>query len=218
MGQSRLIPPIFSSGHITFANAAWYRISRHPEEAGTDTFLDSVHEDDVEASIAMWKLAMTSKVPVPPMEFRWKPRPGDSSIRWCYAVSSPELDARGNIVSVTGALTDISDSKAMELYQKQRAEEAIELRTATERFVDMTSHELRNPLSAIILSADASAERLSGISPEALPATHADEICQTLEDLKIISTCSVHMNRLIDDILTLSKIGGSPCHSANFDN
>lgn len=100
--------------------------------------MDSVHEDDKELSIAMWQRAMTSKVPVPPMEFRWKARPGDTSVRWCYAVSSPELDAKGNIVSITGALTDISDSKAMELYQKQRAEEAIELRTATERFVDMS--------------------------------------------------------------------------------
>jgi hypothetical protein len=79
------------------------------------------------------------------MEFRWKAQPGQTSERWCYAVSSPELDAYGNIVSITGALTDITDNKMMMMYEKQRAEEAIALRTAQERFVDMTSHELRNP-------------------------------------------------------------------------
>jgi len=196
-------------GEITFANEAWWRISRHPKELGANAFIQSVHEEDVPAAVAMWEKALTSRTPVPPMEFRWKAQPGQTSERWCYAVSSPELDAYGNIVSITGALTDITDNKMMMMYEKQRAEEAIALRTAQERFVDMTSHELRNPLSAIILSADSSAERLSATSANALPADHVEDVKDTLEDLKIISHCCTHMSRLIDDILTLSKIDNS---------
>jgi hypothetical protein len=41
-------------------------------------------------------------------------------------------------------------------------------------------------LSAIILSADSSAERLSATSANALPADHVEDVKDTLEDLKII--------------------------------
>lgn len=91
----------------------------------------------------------------------------------------------------------------------------------------MTSHELRNPLSAITLSADSSAERLQelvrtsagpalgsrmtsafratsvhGLEP--MPRFQA-EVDDTL-DLKFVSHCCVHMTRLIDNVLTLSKL------------
>ena len=118
-------------------------------------------------------------------------------------------------------MSDITDKKLIELNQKRQTEEATELRTAQERFIDMTSHELRNPLSAIVLSADSSVERLQDIVREGAakddaiapgdPATGLaprlrHEVQDTLEDLKIISHCCVHMTRLIDDVLTLSKL------------
>lgn len=75
----------------------------------------------------------------------------------------------------------------------------------------MTSHEMRNPLSAICLSADASAERLEAIiSEDIMQAADSAaveraqrncrvEIQDTLQDLKIIAHCTDHMRRLIDD-------------------
>lgn len=38
--------------------------------------------------------------------------------------------------------------------QAKRLEEALEHKRQSEAFIDMTSHEIRNPLSAIVLSAD----------------------------------------------------------------
>lgn len=83
---------------------------------------------------------------------------------------------------------DISAAKAAELYQEKRATEAIELREASERFVDMTSHEVRNPLSAAILSSDASIERTQKLlrSAQAVQDHMRAELNETLEDLKII--------------------------------
>ena len=126
-------------------------------------------------------------------------------------VTAPEYDDEGRLIGLTGSLMDVTEKKKMELLQQDRAEEAIELRRAQERFIDMTSHEMRNPLSAISLSADASAERLEDMlhsdSTVARKEGGKAELSDTLEDLKIITHCCVHMTRLIDDVLTLSKLG-----------
>lgn len=62
--------------------------------------------------------------------------------------------AEGGLKSVFGSLTDISQQKWAEDFQKRRMEEAIELKRQQENFIDITSHEMRNPLSAILRCAD----------------------------------------------------------------
>ena len=122
-----------------------------------------------------------------------------------------EVDQEGRVTGLIGVLTDVTEKKGMEVFQQTRAEEAIELRRAQERFIDMTSHEMRNPLSAICLSADGSGERLKTMlnseETKAFANSHKVELSDILEDLKIINHCCAHMTRLIDDVLTLSKIG-----------
>lgn len=78
----------------------------------------------------------------------------------------------------------------------------------------MTSHELRNPLSAVIQCADsviASLQQLlsrefatTGQIPDS--AKVASEIRTCIESLLIIVSCSMHQKRVIDDVLTLSKL------------
>ena len=78
----------------------------------------------------------------------------------------------------------------------------------------MTSHELRNPLSAVIQCADsviASLQQLLGrellSSGEAFDSTKfATEIQSCIESLLTIVSCSMHQKRVIDDVLTLSKL------------
>lgn len=106
---------------------------RHPPDLPASEFLQSIHEDDYAAAAAKWQETLTSRKGVTPIEFRVRPTAEDTAERWCYAVASPELDAAGNIVSVTGALTDVSDSHLMLRYQEQRAEEAISMKEAQER-------------------------------------------------------------------------------------
>jgi len=53
-----------------------------------------------------------------------------------------------------GTLSDITHYKWAEEIQKRRMEEAMEAKRNQENFIDMTSHEIRNPLSAMIQCAD----------------------------------------------------------------
>ena len=88
------------------------------------------------------------------------------------------------------------------------------LPTDDDSFIDMTSHELRNPLSAVIQCADSVIASLHHLSGQQLTALHPDhdlskaktEIVSCLEALQIIVSCSMHQKRVIDDVLTLSKL------------
>ena len=62
--------------------------------------------------------------------------------------------------------------------------------------LSVTSHELRNPLSAILQSAEAIIEELD---EESIDLDSIDESCQT------ILLCVGFQKRIVDDILVLSK-------------
>jgi signal transduction histidine kinase len=67
----------------------------------------------------------------------------------------------------------------------------------------MTSHELRNPLSAVVQCADSVLNTLSTME---VTQTTKDEIETCIDSLQTIVSCSLHQKRVIDDVLTLSKL------------
>jgi signal transduction histidine kinase len=66
----------------------------------------------------------------------------------------PDLDEDGEIMTLMSCITDITDLKRGEIELTKKMEQAIEMKKQQERFIDMTSHEMRNPLSALIGCAD----------------------------------------------------------------
>jgi signal transduction histidine kinase len=78
----------------------------------------------------------------------------------------------------------------------------------------MTSHELRNPLSAVVQCAESAMASLEQLrlpchtsSPTEDGMADADgEINSAIDALQTIITCSLHQKRVIDDVLTLSKL------------
>jgi signal transduction histidine kinase len=78
----------------------------------------------------------------------------------------------------------------------------------------MTSHELRNPLSAVIQCADSVINSLQqlpawdhdAVYQEADISKAEAEVLSCIESLQIIVSCSMHQKRVIDDVLTLSKL------------
>lgn len=78
----------------------------------------------------------------------------------------------------------------------------------------MTSHELRNPLSAVVQCADSIIASLQGLPFHDEKTLITDmnlekireEIVTSIDSLQTIVSCSLHQKRVIDDVLTLSKL------------
>lgn len=68
----------------------------------------------------------------------------------------------------------------------------------------MVSHELRNPLSAIVQSSDVVLNSLRGmIARKNISAAISHELSEDIETIKSIGLCTMHMRRLIDDTINV---------------
>lgn len=201
-----------SRGEITYSNDTWWQITRHPrQDHSQNTWIESVKEEDKEAVKSVWSKLIVDKSPVT-LEFRvkapWQDRNGIRGVSWVLMSAYPEKDAEGGLKSVFGSLTDISQQKWAEDFQKRRMEEAIELKRQQENFIDITSHEMRNPLSAILQCADEISSTLSEylVRDEGLLQTVKDVLDSSIDAAQTIALCAQHQKRIVDDVLTLSKL------------
>ncbi|KAK3616509.1 hypothetical protein LTR56_025915 [Elasticomyces elasticus] len=139
---------------------------------------------------------------------------GGQSEAWVLASGYAELSDDGRVIAVAGTVTDISHLKWVESVQKQRTDEAIEAKRQQDNYIDMTSHEIRNPLGAVIHCADMIVTSLTemaellAMSP--LPADKRSQFEEmragALESVNTIISCSSHQRRIVDDVLSLSKL------------
>lgn len=199
-----------SEGRITFANDTWYDISRVPKgEHTADKWIDAVKEEDQPLVKKEWNTLVTDTQPVS-FEFRfkapWEDRRGDRGETWVLFSSYPEKDHEGKLKSVFGSITNISEQKWAEGIQTRKMEEAVELKRQQENFIDITSHEMRNPLSAILQCSDEIAGSLTQYKQSGQTALPDNLIASCLDAAQTISLCSQHQKRIVDDILTLSKL------------
>ncbi|KAK4124812.1 putative histidine kinase group protein [Parathielavia appendiculata] len=155
--------------------------------------------------------------------------------RSVQATLMPVKDTEGVIRSFTGCIFDVSRQSYQLAWEKERKEEALESKRQQENFIDMTSHEMRNPLSAIIHCADAITGTLSRVqellnngvygsdvaskgtaelrsSPTVSEewVSEAHELVESsIDNAETIVTCAQHQKRIVDDILTMSKLDSS---------
>ncbi|KAK0731525.1 hypothetical protein B0H67DRAFT_457746, partial [Lasiosphaeris hirsuta] len=203
-----------NSGHINYCNEMWWRISGHERGPSTlDVWMQSIRDEDRKSVESVWRRLVEEKEPVT-HEFRFKGSRqvihGHSVDTWALMSAFPEKDELGGLKSIFGCITDISQQKWAEDFQKQRRDEAVELKRQQENFIDITSHEMRNPLSAILQCADEISSclnryktaNISSYSPDALNIL----IDSCMEAANTISLCASHQKRIVDDILTLSKL------------
>jgi signal transduction histidine kinase len=96
--------------------------------------------------------------------------------------------------------------KWAQTFQARLAAEAKEAKRQQEAFIDVVSHEMRNPLSAIVHCADAIASTLEEVNAGDLPAAAVEALEENAQSADVILQCANHQKRIIDDILTLSKL------------
>ncbi|KAJ6189222.1 hypothetical protein N7519_004130 [Penicillium mononematosum] len=146
----------------------------------------------------------TSKLP---LRFEYHTRDPDSI--WCV-MTLDRLDDKdvqcfglgdGGVFICT--IADITPEKKAELLQRQAAEEAQERKKQQERFIDMISHEIRNPLSAIVHCTEDIQEAIYNKKPDEISVTSITEATET------ISLCIRHQKKIVNDVLTFSKLDAS---------
>jgi PAS domain S-box-containing protein len=198
-----------SKGRITFVNDAWYQLSSYPRDVQVlDDWIYYIVEEDQPKAWKTWTTMLSQKCNSS-AEFRFKTpwrENGGADYTWVIASASPEKDEDGNITRVFGSVTDISSQKFAEKLQTKRMDEAIEMKRQQERYIDTTSHELRNPLSAILQSADFITDSLTEMNVHGLSVLQRELLNMTIESSQVISLCAQHQKRIVDDVLTLSKL------------
>ncbi len=110
----------------------------------------------------------------------------DGSSSWDLATRLPLKDPEGRVVGVIGIFRDVTREKLSE----EKIQEAVRRR---DQFLAMLSHELRNPLGAIVTAARLLPVRRSE------PSLH-ERLVETLKRQ------SDQMARLLDDLLEVSRV------------
>ncbi|KAF3122421.1 hypothetical protein TWF594_002837 [Orbilia oligospora] len=198
-------------GNISYYNDMFSEVSCHPRNLDVSRWLESVHPADAARTEANWNEVIRGKKRKT-WEFRWKTpwmlpnHLGEQVDRWTLFSASPELDSDGMLLGVFGSITNISETKFAEDLQKRRVEEVVELKRQQDNFVDMASHEMRNPLSAILQGADAVLGSLERYREIASSQDLLEDIESSIDVAQTISLCALHQKRVVDDILTMSKL------------
>ena len=116
-------------------------------------------------------------------------------------VRFPVRDAAGQVYAVAGIMTDITARKGIEQLLADRAAQLSQANTVLytqnqelDDFTYMASHDLQEPLRTMRIYSDLLTADLGGDLPEA-----------AAQDLEFITGAAKQMQRLIDDLLTLSR-------------
>lgn len=162
----------------------------------------SIHPDDVDrVTTSFYEASSSKKV----LRIEYRARNQD---KWFLFTLNPlvenrdafGLDPRGGFI-VT--IADITPEKRAEILQRELAKDAQEHKQLQERFIDMISHEIRNPLSAILHCTEDIIEALRD------KQTHIAPLSRVAESAETIGLCISHQKRILDDVLTFSKIDAS---------
>ncbi|KAJ4296620.1 hypothetical protein N0V90_006668 [Kalmusia sp. IMI 367209] len=202
---------LFSSdGVLLEANERYYEMTGHGRDDNSPfAFLGLMEDESRQKAEAMWRDHLTDST-LRQEELQLKntgivPRDlsGEPMQYWVLATSQPEIGADGKVRSIMGSIADISHIKWAQGLQDQRLREAEETKRQQNEFIDITSHEMRNPLSAILICADDIRESLS---KHHFATTDAKVIEECIEAANNIALCVQHQKSIVDDILTVSKL------------
>lgn len=170
-----------AGGGLQYCNARWI------EYTGRDVdghWTGPMHPDDRPAADDAFAEASRSLAGLN-VEARYM-RASDGAFRWHLVRALPLLDDAGRVLRWYGTCTDIED-------QKLAQDSLREAHSRTTHFLATLSHELRNPLAALM----ASTEVLEHALPE------AEGLRGTLQAIR---RQSWHLKRLTDDLLDISRI------------
>ncbi|KAF2638206.1 putative histidine kinase HHK15p [Massarina eburnea CBS 473.64] len=199
-------------GHIIWGNDHYYELSGVPAEnqRGDCTHFDVWLDEDRIKAVEVWDnlIAGVNHVSVELRLKRLYTSPiGDAEPAQLQVLAFPYRED-GEVKSIMACTTDISRLKWAQSFQARLAAEAREAKRQQEAFIDVVSHEMRNPLSAIVHCADGIANAVEECHTllADIPNPCIEALNDNLASANIILQCANHQKRIIDDVLTLSKL------------
>lgn len=199
-------------GVLREANDRYHEMTGHPRDATYEmAFMEQIEDSSRKLSEEGWHRIIvdhqpwTAELQLKRLLMKPVDLDGEDIEYWVMISAQPEFAADGSVRAVMGSITDISHLKWAQGLQNLRLQEAEETRRQQNEFIDITSHEMRNPLSAILQCADdimatLKSSRATGVQPS------MQDVEGCLESANTISICVQHQKSIVDDILTVSKL------------
>jgi two-component system cell cycle sensor histidine kinase PleC len=131
-----------------------------------------------------------------PQELEYRLRAEDGSYRSMWIDGRCEYDAEGRVVSIFGAIQDITDRKRIEMDLRTALERAEVASSAKSHFLASMSHELRTPLNAVLGFSEMIRDQRLGTLANPRYREYAADIHDS----------GTHLLSLIDGLLDVSKI------------
>jgi signal transduction histidine kinase/CheY-like chemotaxis protein/PAS domain-containing protein len=199
-------------GVLREANDKFYDMTNHTRETQYEmSWMDFIAETSIKTMEEGWHhlvnehLAWSSEIQLKGSLANPVNIDGEPIEQWVMFSALPEFSSDGSLRSIMGSITDISHLKWAQGLQNRRLQEAEETRRQQNEFIDITSHEMRNPLSAILQCADDITLTLTEYrNNRGPPSKEAVDSC--IEAAQTITLCVQHQKAIVDDILTISKL------------
>ncbi|KAJ8605666.1 hypothetical protein MRB53_041383 [Persea americana] len=141
---------------ITYCNDTWYEISRVPkEDRTTENWIDYVIDEDRSLVRRAWE-ALVQQTQAATLEFRfktpWRDRTGTLGDTWVLLSAYPEKYDDGSLKSIFGSVTNISEQKWAEGFQKRKMEEAVELKREYSFHLHIYTHKSQGNRRILLIS------------------------------------------------------------------
>ena len=182
-----------------------------------DGWAEGVHPDDLDACLASYVAAFDARVP---FRLEYRLRRFDGEYRWVLDIGSPRYDSTAQFLGYIGCCFDITDRRQAEqaLGEAHTEINRVSRLTALGEFAAALSHELRQPLTAIIMNACTTLDQLekTPLDHEAMKeglddlvdAGHrAEAVIQRNRELfrhQTVQTSALDINAVVREVLILS--------------
>ncbi|PBP18581.1 hypothetical protein BUE80_DR010636 [Diplocarpon rosae] len=199
-------------GNHLWANDEYYRLTEHPRGEELQyalSFLDVFIDEDRSTALGIWERLLQGETDIS-YQLRLKRQfipPSGNPEPAVVLLHAFRVVEEGVLESVMAFTSDVSAFKWAETSEARKAAEAQEAKRQQEEFIDFVSHELRNPLSAIFQLAEII---MTSCPTAAVGSATESELSSALKDnienAETILMCAKHQKRIVDDVLTLSKL------------
>lgn len=194
------------NAQAVFVNQRFHRLTTHwADDKSFKSWPQSIHPDDYKHVMNAYREAFSSK-----KQLRTEFRALGSEHPWRLLLLMPlgeenlrhvSLEEHGGFIC---SVVDITPEKSAASDQRKAAEEADERKKQQERFIDMISHEIRNPLSALVHCVEDINDALREEEDDGQVNTK-----QITEALETMNLCIMHQKTIVDDVLSFSKLDSS---------